>query len=161
MHKLFCIFYPNIIYFHYFSYSIFTLPSNKSLLNFSFIINHYALINYIPVFHRSTRKELYLQMYDSYWDKEMKQSRTKNVIAFGYVEDLVSNKMPDPVAYYKAFVKQKNEERASAFVEETRPHTFASPLEYHLGHFLLHTLLERKPLLSWRLKCTSGSISTI
>ena len=32
------------------------------------------------------KKGLYLQMYDSYWDKEMKQSRTKNVMAFGYVE---------------------------------------------------------------------------
>ena len=88
------------------------------------------------------KKGLYLQMYDSYWDKEMKQSRTKNVMAFGYVEDLVSDEMPDPVAYYKAFIKQKNEERASAFAEETRPRTFTSPLEFYLGHFLLHILLE-------------------
>ena len=88
------------------------------------------------------KKGLYLQMYDSYWDKEMKQSRTKNVMAFGYVEELISDEMPDPVAFYKAFVKQKNEERASAFAEETRPRTFTSPVEYNLGHFLLHTLLE-------------------
>lgn len=88
------------------------------------------------------KKGLYLQMYDSYWDKEMKQSRTKNVMAFGYVEDLISEDIPDPVAYYKEFVKQKNEERAAAFAEETRPRAFASPVEFDLGHFLLHTLLE-------------------
>ncbi len=88
------------------------------------------------------KKGLYLQMYDSYWDKEMKQSRTKNVMAFGYVEDLISDEMPDPVAYYKEFVKQKNGERAAAFAEETRPRAFASPVEYNLGYFLLSTLLE-------------------
>ena len=88
------------------------------------------------------KKGLYLQMYDSYWDKEMKQSRSKNVMAFGYVEDLISDEMPDPVAYYKEFVKQKNEDRAAAFAEETRPRAFAAPVEFSLGHFLLHTLLE-------------------
>lgn len=88
------------------------------------------------------KKGLYLQMYDSYWDKEMKQSRTKNVMAFGYVEDLISDEIPDPVAYYKEFVRRKNEERAAAFAQETRPRAFAAPVEYHLGQFLLHTLLE-------------------
>lgn len=87
-------------------------------------------------------KGLCLQMYDSYWDKERKESRTKNVMAFGYVEDLISDAIPDPVAYYKEFVKQKNEERAAVFAKETRPRAFAAPVEYSLGHFLLHTLLE-------------------
>lgn len=88
------------------------------------------------------KKGLYLQMYDSYWDKERKESRTKSAMAFGYVEDLISDEIPDPVAYYTEFVKQKNEERAVAFAEDTRPRAFASPVEYYLGHFLLHTLLE-------------------
>jgi len=87
------------------------------------------------------KKGLYLQMYDSYWDKEMKQSRTKNIMAFGYVEDLISDEMPDPVAYYKEFVKRKNKERAASLAEETRPRAFGSPVEKNIGHFLLHTLL--------------------
>ena len=37
---------------------------------------------------------------------------------------------------------KKNKERAAAFAEDTRPRAFASPVEYNLGHFLLHTLLE-------------------
>ena len=87
------------------------------------------------------KKGTYLQMYDSYWDKEKKQSRTKNVMAFGYAETLVSDEMPDPVAYYKEFVKRKNEEQAAAHAEETRPRAFSSTPEMYAGHFLLHSLL--------------------
>lgn len=87
------------------------------------------------------KKGLYLQMYDSYWDKDLKQSRTKNVMAFGYVDELISEQIPDPVAYYKAYVKKKEEERLALLAEETRPRTFAAPTEMYVGHFLVHTLL--------------------
>lgn len=81
-------------------------------------------------------------MYESHWDKERKQPRSKSVMAFGYVEDLISGGIPDPVAYCTDFVAKKNQERAAALSEETRPRAFAAPVEYNLGHFLLHTLLE-------------------
>lgn len=81
-------------------------------------------------------------MYESHWDKEKKQPRSKSIMAFGYVQDLISDGIPDPIAYYTDFVEQKNRERSAAFAEETRPRAFASPVEYYLGHFLLHTLLE-------------------
>ena len=63
-------------------------------------------------------------------------------MAFGYVHELISDEIPDPIAYYTDFVAKKNKERAAAFAEDTRPRAFASPVEYNLGHFLLHTLLE-------------------
>ena len=88
------------------------------------------------------KKGLYLQMYESHWDKEKKQPRSKSVMAFGYVQDLISDGIPDPIAYYSDFVEQKNRERSATLAEETRPRAFASPVEYYLGHFLLHTLLE-------------------
>ena len=81
-------------------------------------------------------------MYESHWDKEKKQPRSKSVMAFGYVHDLIANGIPDPIAYYTDFVAKKNEERAASFAEETRPRAFTAPVEYNLGHFLLHTLLE-------------------
>ncbi len=87
------------------------------------------------------KKGTYLQMYDSYWDKEKKESRTKSVMAFGYVEDLLSDEITDPIAYYKEYVKQKNAERAASLAEETRPRAFASPVEKYIGHFLLSSLL--------------------
>ena len=88
------------------------------------------------------KRGIYLQMYDRYWDKEKKQARSKSIQAFGYMEDLISDEMPDPVAYYEEYVRRKNEERAASIAEETRPRAFASPVEYNLGHFLLHSLLE-------------------
>ena len=63
------------------------------------------------------KKGIYLQMYESRWDKERKQPRSKSVMAFGYVEDLISAGIPDPVAYYTDFVHRKNEERAAALAE--------------------------------------------
>ena len=88
------------------------------------------------------KKGTYLQMYESHWDKEKKQPRSKSVMAFGYVHELVSDEIPDPVAYYTDFVAEKNKERAAAFTEETRPRAFVAPVEYNLGQFLLYTLLE-------------------
>ena len=88
------------------------------------------------------KKGIYLQMYESHWDKEKKQPRSKSVLAFGYVEDLISDEIPDPIAYYTDFVAKKNQERAASFADETRPRAFAAPVEYNLGHFLLHSLLE-------------------
>ena len=87
------------------------------------------------------KKGTYLQMYDSYWDKERKDSRTKSVMAFGYVEELISDELPDPVAYYKDFVAKKNEERAALLAEESRPRAFSSIVEKNAGHFLLHSLM--------------------
>ena len=87
------------------------------------------------------KKGTYLQMYDSYWDKEKKESRTKSVMAFGYVEEFISDELPDPVAYYKDFVAKKNEERAALFAEESRPRAFSSAVEKNVGHFLLHSLM--------------------
>lgn len=87
------------------------------------------------------KKGTYLQMYESHWDKEKKQPRSKSVMAFGYVEDLISDQIPDPVAYYKEFVKQKNKENAVFLAEQTRPRAFASPAEKTVGHFLIHSLL--------------------
>ena len=88
------------------------------------------------------KKGTYLQMYEPHWDKEKKQPRSKSVMAFGYVHELISDEIPDPVAYYTDFVAEKNKERAAAFTEETRPRAFVAPVEYNLGQFLLYTLLE-------------------
>lgn len=38
---------------------------------------------------------------------------------------------------------EKNQERSSALADETRSCTFSKPVEYYLGHFLIHGLLEK------------------
>lgn len=80
-------------------------------------------------------------MYESYWDKEKKQPRSRSIMAIGYVDELISDEIPDPIAYYKRFVKQKNKERSALLADETRPRAFASTAEKNAGHFLLHALL--------------------
>lgn len=84
---------------------------------------------------------IYLQMYENYWDKEKKQARSKHIESFGYVDELISEEIPDPVAFYKAYVKRKEEERLALLAEETRPRAFGDILERYVGHFLLHSLL--------------------
>ena len=86
---------------------------------------------FMSYFLRQTKKKkgTYLEVYDSYWDKDKKQSRTKYVESIGFLEDLISDEIPDPVEYYKEYVKQKNEERSAVFAEETRPRAFSAPME--------------------------------
>jgi hypothetical protein len=48
-------------------------------------------------------------MFENYWDKQLKQPRAKCVEFFGYVGELISDGIPDPVEYYKDYVKTMNE----------------------------------------------------
>lgn len=84
----------------------------------------------------------YLQMYESYWDKNIKQARSRYIEAFGYVEELISDEIPDPVSYYREYVRQREAERKAALDESTRPRISGVSPEKNAGHFLIHTLLE-------------------
>jgi transposase len=99
---------------------------------------------FMAYFLRKTKKKkgTYLEVYDSFWDKDKKQSRTKYVESIGFLEDLISDEIPDPVEYYNEYVKRKNEERSAAFADETRPRASSVPMEKYAGHFLLHSLLD-------------------
>lgn len=93
---------------------------------------------------RQTKKAkgIYLQVHESSWNKELKQPRSRSVEAIGYVDELVSDEIPDPVSYYKEYVDRLNAERAALSADETRPRAFVSPIELYAGHFLLHSLME-------------------
>ena len=87
------------------------------------------------------KKGLYLQMYESFWDKEKKQPRSRNIESFGYVSELISDEIPDPGSYYQKYVAEKNREHAAAVADETRPRVFATQLEKNIGYFLVDSLL--------------------
>lgn len=72
-----------------------------------------------------------------------KTTAFKSVEAFGYDQDLICLAIPDPITYYTNYVAEKNQKRSSALADETRPCTFSKPVEYYLGHFLIHGLLEK------------------
>ena len=88
------------------------------------------------------KKGTYLQMYESFWDKDKKQPRTRNVKSFGYVEDLISDEIPDPIIFYSDYIKEQNENRTKALSEESRPRAFSSPVELNIGHFLLSSIID-------------------
>ena len=87
------------------------------------------------------KKGIYLQMYETYWDKEKKQPRSKNIESFGYVSELISDEIPDPISYYKEYVAKKNRERIASIADETRPRAFTAQLEKNIGYFLVSSLL--------------------
>jgi len=96
-------------------------------------------------FLRQEKKKhgVYLQMYETYWDKDKKQPRCRSIQAFGYVEDLVCPDMPDPIGFYKNFVEQENARRAESLADETRPRAFAEVQEMNIGYMLLDSLLDK------------------
>ena len=83
------------------------------------------------------KKGTYLQMYESYWDKEKKQPRSRNIESFGYVSDLISDEIPDPVSYYQKYVKKKNREHTDSLADQTRPRALTAQLEKTSDTFLL------------------------
>ncbi len=85
---------------------------------------------------------LYLQIYESAWVKELKQPRSKCISSIGYVSDLVSDEIPDPVSYYTEVVNQMNIQRASQLNDETRPRAFKKCVEKNVGYFLLSSLID-------------------
>lgn len=95
-------------------------------------------------FLRQNKKKngTYLQMYESYWDKSLKQPRTRYIKAFGYVENLVSDEIPDPVSYYKDLVAQEEIKRKKALDDSTRPRISDESREKNIGYFLIYSLLE-------------------
>lgn len=88
------------------------------------------------------KKGVYLQMYENYWDKQLKQGRYRHICSFGYVHDLVSDDIPDPIAYYTEVVNQKELERQKMFNADTRPRAFKKFIEKNVGYFLVHSLID-------------------
>lgn len=87
------------------------------------------------------KNRVYLQMYETYWDKDKKQARSKCVKSFGYVDELTSNDMPDPVAYYKDYVNKEEKKRLASWADDTRPRAFNQTIEFYVGHFLIYSLI--------------------
>jgi transposase len=85
---------------------------------------------------------LYLQIYENAWVKELKQPRSKCISSIGYVSDLVSDEIPDPVSYYTEVVNQMNIQRASQLKDETRPRAFKKCVEKNVGYYLLSSLID-------------------
>lgn len=86
-----------------------------------------------------TKKGVYLQIYESYRNKEKKQTAHKAFKSIGYVDDLTSDKIPDPISYYQNFVKKMNERRKKE-IEESKIKQIEDEPTKNLGYFLVKSV---------------------
>ncbi len=88
------------------------------------------------------KKGLYLQIYESHWDRERGHTAQTSVRALGYEHELRESGIADPVAHFKAEVDAMNaERRASKARARARRISDATP-EVLLGHFPLRAVNE-------------------
>lgn len=87
----------------------------------------------------NTKKGVYLQIYESYRNKEKKETSHRAVKSIGYVSELTSEKIPDPIAHYQAEVRKMNEERKRE-MEASRIKTIEGDPTKNLGYFLVKSV---------------------
>lgn len=88
------------------------------------------------------KKGLYLQIYESHWDRERGHTAQTSVKALGYEHELRESGIEDPVAHFKAEVDAMNaERRAEKAAARARRISDATP-ELMLGHFPLRAVNE-------------------
>ena len=82
---------------------------------------------------------LYLQIYESYFDKKTKTSRHKCYKKLGYVIDLKSEKITDPVAFYRNEVEKLNKKRRQE-LEEMKIQKISDNPTRNFGYFIVKDL---------------------
>ena len=76
-------------------------------------------------------------------------------MAFGYVQELISDEIPDPIVYYTDFVAEKNKERCCCICRGLLVHVaFSAPVEYNSWAF-------SHPYTFRRIKCQRSNRHTV
>lgn len=90
----------------------------------------------------------YIQIYESFREPGFSSPRHKCFKTLGYVADLVSDEIPDPVAHYRGIVKSMNEERnLKKRQEKEQQISDVSPLKC-LGYFPASAIMKRLDIQS-------------
>jgi len=87
----------------------------------------------------NTSKGLYLQIYESFYNPEKRQTSHRSFKALGYVDNLKAQGIEDPVAFYKAEVDRMNEDRKKS---SERLIGSSSAIRY-LGYFPFKAILNK------------------
>ncbi len=85
----------------------------------------------------NTKKGLYLQIYESFYNPEKDQTCHRSIKAIGYVSDLIAKGIEDPIAFYKEEVDKMNQERNKDKVKMIS----SSSAIRHLGYFPFKAIL--------------------
>lgn len=87
------------------------------------------------------KRGIYLQIYESFYNPDKKETAHKSYKAIGYVQDLIDSGISDPIAYYSDVVAQMNIEAKRAKKENEAKQIGESP-ESYLGYFLLQSIYD-------------------
>lgn len=88
------------------------------------------------------KKGTYLQIYDSFRDKNTKKSKHKSYKAIGYVEDIIASGIKDPIEYYKKEVKKLNNKRTKELIAKKAKKISDDPIK-NIGYFLPKAVLKK------------------
>lgn len=87
------------------------------------------------------KKGVYLQIYESYYNPNKKETSHRSYKALGYVHELINSSIPDPIAYYSDIVAQMNED-VKRIKEENKNKQIGESPENYLGYFLLKSIYD-------------------
>lgn len=88
------------------------------------------------------KKGLYLQIYESHWDRERGHTAQTSVKALGYEHELRESGIEDPIAHFKAEVDAMNAERRAGKAKAKARRIGDTTPEVFLGHFPLRAVNE-------------------
>ena len=88
------------------------------------------------------KKGDYLQIYDSFHDKEKKHSVHKSYKALGYLDNLIASGIDDPISFYKAEVDKMNKKVKKEKEELSIKKIDEFPVK-NLGYFLIKSLFNK------------------
>ena len=92
---------------------------------------------FLRIYNR--KRGRYLQIVDSFHNKEKNRTDHKSFKSLGYESDLIASGITDPVSYYKAYVENLNKERNDSKTLKVS----STPVIKNLGFFLLKALIDK------------------
>ena len=102
------------------------------------------------------RGRVYLQISETVYNKQTKKSSNRCYKKLGYLDDLTSDKTPDPVAYYKEEAKKLNGKRNKE-LEEMKARKIGEDPTRNFGYFIVkdlyNTLELEKELYPFKYMC--------
>ena len=96
----------------------------------------------------NSNNDIYLQIYESFYDPARKGSAHRSIRPLGYVKKLQAQGIEDPIAYYKEEVARMNQERKEKKEEEKELIGEESP-ERLLGYFPMKNINDGLQVKKW------------
>ena len=87
------------------------------------------------------KKGLYLQIYESFYNPDKKQTDHRSHKALGYASNLIADGIPDPISHYSLVVQRMNDEVKSSKLKDQPRQIDQSP-ERYLGYFLIKAVYD-------------------